>query len=214
MNEPGDWRAKRREVIEEMRARFDGKGERRRKMSPGDVATIKRFATIGDALVDGVFWSLARPVIDDRCRHIDDDGRREMVERDVAEALAAVLCAYGCAGNTGSRLRFGRWLYEGFAAKSIPTDGAAMRFRQLVAARSCDELAHRLRSLLKLVGAPLDWATLTEDVIEWASGERGRDVVRRKWAQDFYGTLDATEGRDGDRGAARGEATNEKKEAV
>lgn len=190
-----DGRARRRAELEAMRDRYDGRAERG-NLSRGEVATIKRFAVPADARMEGVFWALARPVIDGRCRFIEDEARRERDEQIVADALSVVLCAYGRAPRAAQRASFGRWLYEGLSEKKVPAAGAAMRFRQLAAARTTDELAHRLRTLITYVGAPLDWATLTEDVIEWASSDRRRDATLRKWAQDFYTTGDRDEGRD------------------
>jgi CRISPR type I-E-associated protein CasB/Cse2 len=193
-----------------MRDRYDGRAERG-NLSRGDIATLKRCAVPADARMEGVFWALARPVIDGRCRFIDDEAARERAEHTVAEALSVVLCAYGRAPSAAQSKSFGRWLYEGLSEKRVPAAGAAMRFRQLVAARTADELAHRLRTMITFVGAPLDWATLTEDVIAWASSERQRDATLRKWAQDFYTTGERD---DGDERSDERRDENQTKEAV
>ena len=177
----------------EMRRQFDGAKDARRALRPGDVATIKRFATVGDALVDGVFWSLVRPHL----RAIAGSEDERAIER-AATAAAIVVCAFGAAGAMNEPLPLGRWLHDGLSAKKIPAEGAAMRFRRLAAARSNDELAHQLRSLCKLVGQPLDWGALLADVAQWCRGDAARDAVLRRWAQDFYGSAD---GDDEDRGA-------------
>jgi CRISPR type I-E-associated protein CasB/Cse2 len=81
-------------------------------------------------------------------------------------------------------------LRRGLAARSGTEEGIALRFRQLVAARTPDELARRLRSIAKLVAQPVDWGTLTEDVLQWCGGDRAREAVLRRWAQDFYGSIE------------------------
>ena len=169
----------------EMRRRFDSGSDKRRGLRPGEVAAIKRLATVGDAAVDGVFWSLAKPYLPTIAG--SDDPRA--IER-AASAAAIVVCAFGATGATSEPLAFGRWLHDGLAAKKVTAEGAAMRFRRLVAARTGDELAHHLRSLCKLVAQPLDWGTLLDDVVQWSRGDAARDAVLRRWAQDFYGARD------------------------
>jgi CRISPR type I-E-associated protein CasB/Cse2 len=177
----------------EMRRRFDSGSDKRRGLRPGEVAAIKRLATVGDAAVDGVFWSLAKPYLPTIAG--SDDPRA--IER-AASAAAIVVCAFGATGATSEPLAFGRWLHDGLAAKKVTAKGAAMRFRRLVAARTGDELAHHLRSLCKLVAQPLDWGTLLDDVVQWSRGDAARDAVLRRWAQDFYGARDEGEDESGD----------------
>ncbi len=176
----------------EIRKQFDGAKDARRKMRPGDVAAIKRLGRVTDALVDGSFWALTRPFLKVAAQSED-----ERAQERAARALAIAVCAFGATSATSETIAFGRWMHDGFAHKKIPADGAAMRFRRLVAARTDDELAHQLRSLLKLIGQPLDWGTLVDDVVQWSRGDASRDVVLRRWAHDFYGSEESEDDYEG-----------------
>jgi CRISPR type I-E-associated protein CasB/Cse2 len=187
-----------------MRARFDGERDERgrRPLRPGEVAAIKRLGSVSDALLDGAFWGLANPLLalllsrEQRPETLSDE-QLERRRDGWATALAVVVCAYGSAPAAQGHERFGQWLRRGLEARSGTEEGIALRFRQLVAARTPDELARRLRSIAKLVAQPVDWATLTEDVLQWCGSDRAREAVLRRWAQDFYGSIeDETDSRD------------------
>lgn len=67
-------------------------------------------------------------------------------------------------------------------------DGAALRFRRLLASSDKDELDHRLRGVLRLAcaeKAPVDWGVLGADILWFFE----RDNVRRSWAQNFYAPI-------------------------
>ena len=64
-----------------------------------------------------------------------------------------------------------------------------LRFRRLLDSRDRDELDHRLRGILKLAAGdktPVDWGVLGVDIL-WFFAES--DMVRRRWAQDFYAPI-------------------------
>ncbi|WP_236688606.1 type I-E CRISPR-associated protein Cse2/CasB [Photobacterium angustum] len=67
-----------------------------------------------------------------------------------------------------------------------------MRFSQLQAAKTPDELLRTSRRLLKLMKGKVDPLTLAEDIKQWFSEHHHSEFVRAKnricvkWAMDYY----------------------------
>ncbi|MDP3276798.1 MAG: type I-E CRISPR-associated protein Cse2/CasB [Deltaproteobacteria bacterium] len=188
------------EVIESaartMRERFDREKHVVRPLRSGDVAAIKRYATVGDALVDGAFWALFN-----EHKNLFAGANADETELDrVASAVAIAVCTFGAARAGAPSRSLGAWIASGLRAKGLPEGGANLRFRQLAAARTPDELVRRLRALLKLIGLPVDWGVVVKDVLHWSKSAGSRERVTRAWARGFYGSTD-DEADDTDRGA-------------
>jgi len=149
--------------LREVRRRYDA-------FKRGKTAPLRRCREAGDVALEEVYWqvggSLAR----------------------TQPHLAHVIMLFPLAPQACSPKRsfsFGRFL-----RRHLPEgDGAARRFRRLLASSDRDELDHHLRGVLRLACAdktPVDWGVLGVDIL-WFLAES--DNVRRRWAQDFYAPI-------------------------
>lgn len=177
------------QVMREMRERYDDDDFDR-----GDRATLRRCRTVAEVELEGAFW------------HLVASAARKLgvLDRERGcEPLAIAVLAYPSAAHAELRasFRLGTYLREQLVTGD--EGGATLRFRQLLAARDPDDLARRLRQVLKLAGAAVDWGELGADLIEWCASDEKRERVLRRWAQDFYAVLDEERDDAGEAGGAR-----------
>ncbi len=151
--------------IRDIRARFDA-------LDRGEVAHVRRSRSARELVLEPVYW---RVVGDVSARHAE-----------IAAHGAHVVLLFPYAKHRAHpRFATGRYFRDHLG----DGDGAALRFRRLLACESREELDHRMRGVLRLVageGAPVDWGVLGRDLL-WFFAESNR--VRRDWAQDFYAPL-------------------------
>jgi CRISPR type I-E-associated protein CasB/Cse2 len=154
------------EDLREVRRRYDA-------LRRGRTAPIRHCKTAADVALQGVYW------------HVGGD-----LARDKRFDLAHVVLLFPLAPQarpSSATFSFGRFLRR----KLGDGDGAALRFRRLIASADREELDHRLRGVLRLACAdktPVDWGNLGADIL-WLLAENS--TVRRRWAQDFYAPLAA-----------------------
>lgn len=156
----------------QLRAAWDALKER----SPGEAATLRRCATANDLHLEGAYWRLVS-VLPDNLR---------------AKAAVTVLCFPACAARTDQGFRLGSFLRDALIGDKRGGEKNPLRFRQLLACRTPEELAHRLPRLLKHLNLAVDWGVVFRDLTAWAGSEDARERVSRRWARDFY-TADANE---------------------
>ena len=149
--------------LREIRRRYDS-------LSRGRRAAIRHSKTVEDLVLDPVYWHVA--------------GALTHTRRDLPHVV--LLFPYAAQGRQRTRqFSFGRFL----AQRLGDTEGAALRFRRIMASSDPDDLDHRLRGVLRLAcgdGAAIDWAVLGADILGFF--HEGRHV-RRRWAQDFYAPI-------------------------
>ncbi len=148
-------------------------------LPPGDRAAVRRCATPHEAQLEGAYWRLVRDV---------SPGLRE-------RASLVTLCFPACESAASERFRLGAFLRESLVKADSKGDADSLRFRQLVAARTEEELVHRLRRLLQHIDRPIDWGVLFNDLMQWGKDDEARARVCRRWTRDFY-TPAADESRD------------------
>ena len=138
-----------------VRARYDA-------LPAGDRAILRRCKTEDDVRLEGAYW-----------RVVGD-------ARGVEHALATAVLLFPLAPHkTMNSFSFGRFLKQHLTSSE---EGAALRVRRVVQAER-DELAHRLRGLLRLSANgthAVDWGVLGSDLVYFG------DRVRRTWTQDFF----------------------------
>jgi CRISPR type I-E-associated protein CasB/Cse2 len=88
-----------------------------------------------------------------------------------------------------SKFNFGAYL-RGTESRPIVSDG---RYRRLVAAHTRDELDHRLREVLHLRDASVDWVQLLHDLMMLESNEDSRRKVLEEWNRGYYKQQSKTE---------------------
>jgi len=155
---------------EELQAAVRGVRRRYDALDRGQIAPIRRCRTADDVALEAAYWRVGGPVAHEQ------------------SYLPHVVLLFPTAPHAGPSARafsLGRFLRKQLGDET----GAALRFRRVLACRDRDELSHRLRSVLRLACADrsaVDWGVVGVDVL-WFFGER--DLVRRRWAQDFYAPL-------------------------
>jgi CRISPR type I-E-associated protein CasB/Cse2 len=136
-------------------------------LSPGEQAQIRRCREANEVLLEAAFWRVVRPS-----------------PADARPRLAYVVACFPAADQTR---RIADFTLGGFLRRTLYPRrlkaGEAIRFRQLVLARDRDESLHRLRRLLVHADRPVDWGVIGIDLFYLG------DIVRRRWAQDFYAPL-------------------------
>jgi CRISPR type I-E-associated protein CasB/Cse2 len=155
--------------LRELRGRYDA-------LKRGRTAAIRHCKTAEDLVLEPVYWQVAGPVAYDRRGH------------DLPHVVLLFPLAPQLRGGI-ERFSFGRFLRRQLGDK----DGAALRFRRLMASADLPDLDHRLRGVLRLacgLGAPVDWGVLGADIL-WFFHEGA--YVRRRWAQDFYAPIASVE---------------------
>lgn len=163
-------------TIDELRSEIRTVRERYDELRRGKTAPLRRCRTAGDVVLEAVYWDIGDSLAQEK-RGYD---------------LPHVVLLFPLALHTHSTDRafsFGRFLRRHLGEG----DGAALRFRRLLASGDRDELDHRLRGILRLAcadKAPVDWGVLGADIL-WFFAES--DNVRRRWAQDFYAPLPRNE---------------------
>jgi CRISPR type I-E-associated protein CasB/Cse2 len=143
--------------LRRVRERYDALGA-------GDRAVLRRCKTEDDLRLEGAYWRLV--------------GDARDLERGIATAVLLFPLA---AQRTSERFSFGRYLR---AKLKTDHDGTTLRVRRVIQAER-DQLAHRLRGLIKLAEAGdgasgIDWGVLGADLVRFG------DHVRRTWTQDFF----------------------------
>lgn len=150
-----------RDEIRSVREQYD-------RLPRGLTATLRRCHTEDDVALEGVYWRIGGSLAHRR------------------RPFATVVLLFPLAPHrTKDSFAFGRHL----RAHLGDSDSAALRFRRLLDCRSQDELAHRLRGVLKLASrdrAPVDWGVLGSDILSFFHES---NFVRRRWAQDFYAPI-------------------------
>jgi CRISPR type I-E-associated protein CasB/Cse2 len=149
-----------REALRAVRMRYDA-------LERGKTAQIRRCRTADDIALEGTYWRIGEAL-----------ARAEWHLPHVV--LLFPLARH--ATRERERFSFGRYLRKHLG----DSDGATLRFRRLLDSSERDDLDHRLRGVLRLAAgdhAPLDWGVLGTDIL-WFFAES--DIVRRRWAQDFY----------------------------
>jgi CRISPR type I-E-associated protein CasB/Cse2 len=148
------------EDVRAVRGRYD-------KLRRGRTAAIRHCHTAGEVALERIYWYVGDTLAHER--------------RDLASVVLLFPLAKQ-ARASGRPFSFGRFLRRHLG----DGDGAALRFRRLLASADREELDHRLRSVLRLACAdkpPVDWGVLGVDIL-WFFAESNN--VRRRWAQDFY----------------------------
>jgi CRISPR type I-E-associated protein CasB/Cse2 len=154
------------EDLREVRKRYDA-------LKRGRTASIRHCKTADEVVLEKVYWHVGGDLAQDK-------------RFDLAHVVLLFPLAPQARASTAPFL-FGRFLRRRLG----DGDGAALRFRRLLASADRDELDHRLRGVLRLVCAdktPVDWGALGADIL-WLFAEN--NVVRRRWAQDFYAPISA-----------------------
>jgi CRISPR type I-E-associated protein CasB/Cse2 len=152
------------EDLREVRRRYDA-------LKRGRTAAIRHCKTASAVALAEVYWQVGGDLAHDK-------------RFDLAHVVLLFPLAPQ-ARPSSSAFSFGRFLRRRLG----DGDGAALRFRRLLASTDRDELDHRLRGVLRLVCAdktPIDWGILGADVL-WLLAEN--KTVRRRWAQDFYAPI-------------------------
>lgn len=148
----------------QLRAAWDALG-------PGEAATLRRCATASELQLEGAYWRLVG-VLPSNLR---------------AQAALTVLCFPACKGRMDAGFRLGAFLRDALLGAARGGEKNPLRFRQLLASRTPEELGHRLRRLLKHIDGAVDWGVVFRDLVAWASAdEEKRERVARRWARDFY----------------------------
>jgi CRISPR type I-E-associated protein CasB/Cse2 len=154
--------------LREVRAAYD-------RLDRGAVAQIRRCKHASELELEAIYWRLAAAFQ----AHYPALVRR----------LANVVLLFPYARHRDRKyFSMGRFLSRSLGERA----GAELRFRRVLAAEDADDLAHRLRGLLRLSEAtsnPVDWGVLGRDML-WFFAES--DATRRRWAQDFYAPLPHT----------------------
>jgi CRISPR type I-E-associated protein CasB/Cse2 len=138
-------------------------------LTPGDRATLRRCRSAGEIALEGAFWRVV-----------------STAPEHARPRLASVVACFPAADQLGrfEGFRSGRHLRRVLQGDRRGEEGAwALPFRQLVQAREPEDVVHRLRRVLRLGGARVDWGVLGKDIFYWG------DRVRRTWAQDFYSNM-------------------------
>ena len=149
--------AEHKHQMRRVRERYDALG-------PGDRAVLRRCKTEDDLRLEGAYWRVV--------------GDARDLERGIATAVLLFPLA---AQRTSERFSFGRYLRSHL---KVDHDGTTLRVRRVIQSER-DQLAHRLRGLIKLAeagdGTPgIDWGVLGADLARFG------DHVRRNWTQDFF----------------------------
>ena len=148
----------RQQQLRAVRHRYDA-------LSAGDRAILRRCKNEDEIRLEGAYW-----------RTVGD-------AKDVEHALVTAVLLFPLAPHqTKQGFSFGRFLRQHLTSSE---EGAALRVRRVVQAER-DELAHRLRGLLKLASGgekAVDWGVLGSDLVYFG------DSVRRRWTQDFFAPL-------------------------
>jgi CRISPR type I-E-associated protein CasB/Cse2 len=153
-----------REDLRAVRRRYD-------ELSRGKTAPLRRCRTAGDVALEQAYWHIGGALAHEK-----------------RYDLAHVVLLFPLAKQVRSSRRpftFGQFLRRQLG----DGDGAALRFRRLLASNDRDEFDHRLRRVLRLAcadNAPVDWGVLGADIL-WFFAEK--DHVRRTWAQHFYAPI-------------------------
>lgn len=150
-------------AVRAVRARYD-------RLERGQIAQLRRCRDADAVALEGAYWRVGGPLAYEQ-RHLSQ------------VVLLFPVVPHATPGERS--FSFGRYLRRHLG----DGDGAALRFRRLLASRDRDELAHRLRGVLRLASsdrAPVDWGVLGVDIL-WFFAES--DGVRRRWAQDFYAPI-------------------------
>lgn len=155
-----------REDLRAVRRRYD-------ELRRGETAPLRRCRTADEVARERVYWRIGGALAHER--------------HDLAHVV--LLFPLAPQARPSSRpFTFGQFLRR----KLGDGDGAALRFRRLLASGDRDELDHRLRGVLRLAcadKAPVDWGVLGADIL-WFFAES--DAVRRSWAQNFYAPISHT----------------------
>lgn len=152
-----------REELRAVRLRYDD-------LRRGETAPLRRCRTADEVVRERAYWRIGGALA---------QGKHDLAHVVLLFPLAPQARPSARPFTFGQFLR--RQLGDG--------DGAALRFRRLLASRDEDELDHRLRGVLRLACAdktPVDWGVLGADIL-WFFAEN--DIVRRSWAQNFYAPL-------------------------
>jgi CRISPR type I-E-associated protein CasB/Cse2 len=150
--------AEQQQQLRRVRERYDALG-------PGDRAILRRCKTEDDLRLEGAYWRVV--------------GDAREFERGVATAVLLFPLA---AQRSSDRFSFGRYLRTRLETDH---DGTTLRVRRVIQSER-DQLAHRLRGLIRLAetsgdgGAGIDWGVLGVDLVYFG------DHVRRTWTQDFF----------------------------
>jgi CRISPR type I-E-associated protein CasB/Cse2 len=151
------------EALRAVRRRYDS-------LRRGETAPLRRKRSAGEVALEGVYWRVGGGLA---------QRRHDLSHVVLLFPLAAQ------ASPSSSPFLFGRFLRRQLG----DGDGAALRFRRLLASRDRDELDHRMWSVLRLAcadKASVDWGVLGSDLLRFFSES---DYVRRRWAQDFYAPI-------------------------
>lgn len=126
---------------------------------------------------------------------VGDPRDDEPTPAEIAAHLAMTLYAVHQQSQRQGMHRTGQRLGRSIRALIADRDGVkyvdhavARRFAMLGTADSLDELAHHLRGLVQLMRAgavPLDYRTLTADLLLWQR-PGVRPLVRLRWGRDFH----------------------------
>jgi len=145
-----------KDQIRAVRKRYDA-------LSPGDRAVLRRCKSSDEVMLEGAYWRVA-----------GEAHRR---------ALADVVLLFGEAPHRATKdFSLGRHLRTHLSSAK---EGHSVRVRRLVQCER-DDLAHRLRGLLRLTSAghvAIDWGVLGADIFFFG------DAVRRRWTQDFFAPI-------------------------
>lgn len=116
--------------------------------------------------------------------------KRSNAEKAIYHALT--LYALSRQGNSettnASGVSLGKAAAQLAGADENRREAVLRRLKQILACKSVDELAVKLRSFIQLLkgeGITLDFARLAQDMYRYAYPE-GRESVRMAWARDFY----------------------------
>lgn len=154
-------------TIEELREELLAVRRRYDELNRGETAPLRRCQTADEVARERVYWRIG--------------GSLAQKRHDLAHVVLLFPLAPQ-ARRSNRPFTFGQFLRR----KLGDGDGAALRFRRLLASNDRDELDHRLRGVLRLAcadKAPVDWGVLGTDIL-WFFAES--DFVRRSWAQNFY----------------------------
>jgi len=152
-----------REDLRAVRGRYDDLGR-------GETAPLRRCRTAEEVARERAYWRIGGALAHEK---------HDLAHVVLLFPLAPQVRPSGRPFTFGQFLR--RYLGDG--------DGAALRFRRLLASADKDDLDHRLRGVLRLAcadKAPVDWGVLGADIL-WFFAEG--DKVRRSWAQNFYAPI-------------------------
>lgn len=145
------------ERLRDVRRAFD-------QLPRGEQAQLRRCRSAAELVLERAYWRVV-------------SGHAQL------KNLEHVVLLFPAGGQrTQPRFSVGRYL----RVRLGDEDGAALRFRRLLACRDHGELDHRMRGILRLVDAneaPVDWGVLGVDLL-WFFLDS--DNVRPRWAQDFY----------------------------